>query len=93
MQNIIFHIFFISDLQTKVVDNSFVNIQRYGDLSSLVWMESPLSYVEYAENELAHVYYSALNFRDIMLATGKISQKTAIGTFSNTFIFFYFFKY
>ena len=93
MQNIIFHIFFISDLQTKVVDNSFVNIQRYGDLSSLVWMESPLSYVEQPENELAHVYYSALNFRDIMLATGKISQKTAIGTFSNTFIFFYFFKY
>ena len=40
-----------------------------------------IRYMNFPENELAHAYYSALNFRDIMLATGKISQRTAKGIF------------
>ncbi|XP_067015650.2 fatty acid synthase [Anabrus simplex] len=46
-----------------------------GDLSSLTWVEGPLSNY----NEMScpvHIYYSALNFRDVMLNTGKLGPDT-----------------
>ncbi|CAG9818816.1 unnamed protein product [Phaedon cochleariae] len=56
------------------VEHSYINTLTRGDLASLRWIEGPLGYYkdEDAHNELCHVYYAPLNFRDIMLATGKL---------------------
>ena len=56
-------------------EHAYVNVLTRGDLSSLTWIESPLKYfdpAEYTNKELCSVYYTSLNFRDIMLATGKL---------------------
>ncbi|XP_018360096.1 PREDICTED: LOW QUALITY PROTEIN: fatty acid synthase-like [Trachymyrmex cornetzi] len=46
-----------------------------GDLNTFRWIENNLSVVSRRE-DLVHVIYSSLNFKDIMLATGKlISQE------------------
>ncbi|KAK7919517.1 hypothetical protein WMY93_010801 [Mugilogobius chulae] len=44
------------------------------DLSSLRWIASPLKHFKPTNpnSELCNVFYSSLNFRDIMLATGKL---------------------
>nr|QMX41630.1 fatty acid synthase FAS2 [Dioryctria abietella] len=58
------------------VEHAYVNTLTRGDLSSLRWIESPLRYAGEQkwgpETELCSVYYAPLNFRDIMLATGKL---------------------
>ncbi|XP_050549365.1 fatty acid synthase [Spodoptera frugiperda] len=58
------------------VEHAYVNTLTRGDLSSLRWIESPLRYAGATElparTELCRVYCAPLNFRDIMLATGKL---------------------
>lgn len=57
------------------VEHAYINALNRGDLSSLRWIESPLSYYQlekFPNTELCSVYYAPLNFRDIMLATGKL---------------------
>ncbi|KAL1517282.1 hypothetical protein ABEB36_001067 [Hypothenemus hampei] len=56
------------------VEHAYINTLTRGDLASLRWIEGPLSYYkgEDTNSELCHVYYAPLNFRDIMLATGKL---------------------
>ncbi|KAJ2944093.1 hypothetical protein O0L34_g18059 [Tuta absoluta] len=58
------------------VEHAYVNTLTRGDLSSLRWIESPLRWAKEtpmkAGTELCRVYYAPLNFRDIMLATGKL---------------------
>uniref|UniRef100_A0A3Q1KE57 Fatty acid synthase n=1 Tax=Anabas testudineus TaxID=64144 RepID=A0A3Q1KE57_ANATE len=58
----------------ELTEHAYVNVLTRGDLSSLRWIASPLRhYVTSNPNvQLCHVYYSSLNFRDIMLATGKL---------------------
>ncbi|XP_075746848.1 fatty acid synthase-like isoform X2 [Rhipicephalus microplus] len=54
-----------------------INVERTGDLSSLQWYVSSLSYAfpsASSTKEVCTVYYAALNFRDIMLATGTLSS-------------------
>ncbi|KAM4691284.1 fatty acid synthase isoform 2-T2 [Rhinophrynus dorsalis] len=53
---------------------AFVNVLTRGDLSSLRWIASPLRHFESTNPnvQLCKVYYTSLNFRDIMLATGKL---------------------
>ncbi|KAI0219797.1 Fatty acid synthase [Lamellibrachia satsuma] len=60
---------------TKRMEHAYVNVLTLGDLSSLKWIESPLKYfvpADHQNKELCSVYYASLNFRDIMLATGKL---------------------
>ncbi|XP_077979410.1 fatty acid synthase-like [Glandiceps talaboti] len=56
--------------------HAYVNVLTRGDLSSLRWIASPLRYTTPemlgASMEMCSVYYASLNFRDIMLATGKL---------------------
>jgi len=63
-------------LTVKDAKHAFVNVLTRGDLSSLTWIESPLKYFDEtkqrASRQLCNVYYTSLNFRDIMLATGKL---------------------
>lgn len=56
-------------------DTAYVNVLTRGDLSSVHWIESPLKYfnpADHPNHQLCTVYYTALNFRDVMLATGKL---------------------
>ena len=60
---------------TVLTEHAYVNVLTRGDLSSLRWIESPLRYFSpaaHSNKELCSVYYTSLNFRDIMLATGKL---------------------
>ncbi|XP_072140212.1 fatty acid synthase-like [Dermacentor andersoni] len=55
---------------------AFLHVQTRGDLSSLQWIESPLRYASpssLADKVVCSVYYAPLNFKDVMLATGKLS--------------------
>ena len=59
--------------------DAFLDVKTKGDLSSLRWMEGEHKYwldlPETAKNNrdlLCSVYYGALNFKDIMVATGRI---------------------
>lgn len=60
-------------------EHAYLNVSTRGDLSSLRWYEAQHKYwpslppTMRNENEtLCTVYYAPLNFRDIMLATGKL---------------------
>lgn len=60
---------------TVETDHAYVNVLTRGDLASLKWIESPVKYFSARDNpdkSLCSVYYTSLNFRDIMLATGKL---------------------
>ncbi|XP_044740689.1 fatty acid synthase-like [Chrysoperla carnea] len=57
-------------LETKTMtDTAFINCTTRGDLSSMSWIELPLST---KPKRIIEICYSALNFRDIMTATGKL---------------------
>ncbi|UJR12471.1 hypothetical protein I4U23_016646 [Adineta vaga] len=63
-------------------DNAHVNILNRGDLSSLTWLQSPIITNENTNNpnlDTCIVHYASLNFRDIMLATGKLSPESIPG--------------
>jgi len=56
-------------------DAACVDTLTRGDLSSLRWIESPLKYFSQADrphHQLCRVHYAAINFRDVMIATGKL---------------------
>lgn len=57
-------------IEKKTSQYAYVNVLTRGDLSSLHWVESPLQYS--AINSLCSVSFAALNFRDVMLATGRL---------------------
>ncbi|KAK8763325.1 hypothetical protein V5799_034067 [Amblyomma americanum] len=59
----------------RSTEYAYLNVQTRGDLSSLQWYESPLRYASPASSSgklMCSVYYAPLNFRDVMLATGKL---------------------
>ncbi|CAG9820290.1 unnamed protein product [Phaedon cochleariae] len=71
----------IEDAEKVEREHCFVNTAIRGDLSSLTWFEGPLGNLKTlsCEKKLVHVYYSALNFRDIMTASGRISNDVITG--------------
>lgn len=61
------------------VDDAYLNVVTRGDLTSLRWFDSQNKYWEYLPADMRDpneqrctIYYAPLNFRDIMLATGKL---------------------
>ncbi|XP_030556630.1 fatty acid synthase [Drosophila novamexicana] len=57
------------------VEQAYVNTLIKGDLSSLKWIESPRNTnVNLNKWEPCTVYFAPLNFRDVMLASGKLGQ-------------------
>ena len=65
---------------------AYVNLMQKGDLSSMQWLDgsdlnNPL--LSFAINDMKQVdvdiYYSAFNFRDVMMATGKIGGSIETG--------------
>nr|XP_018905067.1 PREDICTED: fatty acid synthase [Bemisia tabaci]XP_018905075.1 PREDICTED: fatty acid synthase [Bemisia tabaci] len=64
-----------SEKTSLSVEHAYINALTRGDLSSLKWIEGPLSFYkpeQHPNEELCTVYYAPLNFRDIMLASGKL---------------------
>lgn len=66
------------DLLVEVSD-AYLNVVTRGDLTSLRWFDSQNKYWEQLPKEMravneqrCSIYYAPLNFRDIMLATGKL---------------------
>lgn len=55
--------------------HSFVNVTTRGDLSTLKWLEGSLDYdTELGKDQvLISVYYAAINFKDIMTASGRVN--------------------
>lgn len=49
----------------------YANVLRNGDLSSFSWLKGSLD--QSASNDLVKIQYSSINFRDVMLATGRLS--------------------
>ncbi|KRX40198.1 Fatty acid synthase [Trichinella murrelli] len=64
-------------------EHAFITTLVRGDLSSLTWVASPNKYWTQDTNDrrLCYVHYASLNFRDIMLATGRLSVDAIPGTF------------
>ncbi|KAI5716536.1 hypothetical protein M8J76_008196 [Diaphorina citri] len=63
------------DNATLQVEHAYINALTRGDLASLKWIEGPLSFYKpenHPNDEFCTVYYAPLNFRDIMLASGKL---------------------
>lgn len=64
-----------SDNTSLQVEHAYINALTRGDLASLRWIEGPLTFYKpenHPNKELCTVYYAPLNFRDIMLASGKL---------------------
>ncbi|XP_043924165.1 fatty acid synthase [Protopterus annectens] len=68
----------------EVTEYAYVNVLTRGDLSSLRWIVSPLRHFQSSNPDvkLCQVYYASLNFRDIMLATGKLPPDAIPGDVS-----------
>ncbi|NXJ82917.1 FAS synthase, partial [Trogon melanurus] len=68
----------------ELTEYAYVNVLTRGDLSSLRWIVSPLQHfcATNPDVQLCKVYYASLNFRDIMLATGKLSPDAIPGNWA-----------
>lgn len=65
------------DVPNLQVEHAYVNALTKGDLSSFSWIQSPLSRQlpdpKDDRIELCSVYYAPINFRDVMLSSGKLA--------------------
>ncbi|XP_012058645.1 PREDICTED: fatty acid synthase-like, partial [Atta cephalotes] len=62
----------LSQPEAKLVPTAHICQMVRGDLSTLCWIENNLLNMCCREN-LVHIVYSSLNFKDIMFATGKLT--------------------
>lgn len=56
------------------VDHCYVNCLTRGDLSSMTWLHGPFNHGK-PKGDLVRLQYASLNFRDVMLATGKLTAE------------------
>ncbi|XP_054742931.1 fatty acid synthase [Anastrepha obliqua] len=74
------HLKLEKDIATLQVEHAYVNALVKGDLASLKWIEaSPSQNVKSDDLELCSVYYAPINFRDVMLSSGKLSADALPG--------------
>uniref|UniRef100_A0A1I8BMW0 Fatty acid synthase n=1 Tax=Meloidogyne hapla TaxID=6305 RepID=A0A1I8BMW0_MELHA len=76
----------------KEVEHAFINTLVRADVSSLTWVESSNQYFDEMQTYLGDqkqnlvlcsVYYAALNFRDVMLAYGRLPPDAIPGQFAD----------
>ncbi|KAL0105747.1 hypothetical protein PUN28_015883 [Cardiocondyla obscurior] len=60
----------LSSLEPKLVHHAYIDQMVAGDLSSLRWVEGSIH--SDINQDLVYVAYAPLNFKDIMLTTGKL---------------------
>lgn len=51
------------------MDHVYANVHRMGDLSSFDWFSGP---IKTNAGQLVNVHYASINFRDVMLASGRL---------------------
>jgi fatty acid synthase len=72
-----------TSVPTLPVEHAYVNALTKGDLASLKWIEGPLSHdrpdVNDSRVDLCTVYYAPINFRDVMLSSGKLAADALPG--------------
>ncbi|KAG5674367.1 hypothetical protein PVAND_004341 [Polypedilum vanderplanki] len=72
-----------SAVPTLPVEHAYVNALTKGDLASLKWIEGPLSLEQPDSSDervdLCTVYYAPINFRDVMLSSGKLAADALPG--------------
>jgi fatty acid synthase, animal type len=56
------------------IDHCYANSLTRGDLSSMTWLYGPYNHGK-PKGELVRLQYASLNFRDVMLATGKLTAE------------------
>lgn len=70
-------------IPTLPVEHAYVNALTKGDLASLKWIEGPLTHdrpdFKDSRVDLCTVYYAPINFRDVMLSSGKLSADALPG--------------
>jgi fatty acid synthase len=66
---------------TKLTDNSYLRCLKPGDLTTLTWVENDVSLKH--KTKVVDVSHSALNFRDIMFATGQLDSEAIPGIHPN----------
>lgn len=68
------------------VEHAYINALTKGDLSSFAWIESPLTHQtpDLSDNKTdwCTVYYAPINFRDVMLSSGKLAADALPGNLS-----------
>lgn len=73
--------------EKRDAEHAYINTVVRGDLSSLTWFESSNKYFDQIPHRspnqfLCSVYFASLNFRDIMLASGRLSIDAIPGMLS-----------
>nr|XP_033197779.1 fatty acid synthase-like [Bombus vancouverensis nearcticus] len=66
------------ELQPTLTSHGYANLRVRGDLSSIQWFEGWIQPNEKCQDNIIKVIYSSLNFRDVMLATGKLMAETIV---------------
>jgi len=64
----------VSVQSTPRVDHCFANSLQRGDLSSMTWLQGPYNQRQ-PKGDVLKIQYASLNFRDVMLATGKLNAE------------------
>ncbi|XP_017774979.1 PREDICTED: fatty acid synthase-like [Nicrophorus vespilloides] len=60
-------------LEFQKCDHYYANVLNIGDLSTLSWLEGSIKGQQTLyNNNFVEIYYSAINFKDVMTASGKI---------------------
>ena len=75
------HLFFSNELDAKEMHSLkdlYLKCMKAGDLSSLLWTEGDFDYKS-SKNTIVDVNYAALNFKDIMYASGRLAIDSVKG--------------
>ncbi|XP_033230408.1 fatty acid synthase-like [Belonocnema kinseyi] len=64
----------LAPLTSQHVHHAWINQTVRGDLSSLQWLEGWIQN-NFKHENLVHIVYASLNFKDVMLATGKLATE------------------
>ncbi|XP_070148748.1 fatty acid synthase-like [Polyergus mexicanus] len=64
-------------IEPKFVESAYVSQMVPGDLSTLYWVQKRISLINNDEKNLIRIVYASINFRDIMIASGKLILTSA----------------
>ncbi|TGZ54562.1 Uncharacterized protein DBV15_11960 [Temnothorax longispinosus] len=64
----------LPSLKLKLVPSAYVKQMVQGDLSTICWAQSKMSRINH--KDLIDVIYTSINFRDIMVTTGRLNPET-----------------
>ncbi|XP_072763175.1 fatty acid synthase-like [Anoplolepis gracilipes] len=66
----------LSLIKPKLVQCAYVSQMIRGDLSTLYWVQNEVPIVNTNEENLIKIVYASINFRDIMIASGRLTVES-----------------